>query len=446
MKRILALVLVLCGTGIVGAADWMGFRGSKGDGVSPENGLPTELKTENILWKAKLPGLGTSSPVIVGKHIFLTAYSGYGTTISKGMGKGGGGFGKGGFGKGGKGDDSGGDQKKLKLLVLCLDQVKGDIVWQKEITPKLPEMTWSGFMREHGYASHTPVSDGQALYVFFGKSGVYAFDLQGKELWRANVGSGVDKWGSAASPVLYKDLVIVNAAIESDAVVALDKTSGKEVWRIKNIATNWATPLLVETKEGKQELVMSLPGKISGYDPEKGELLWHCEGIGSAGGKGYTSSSPVAKDGIVYVIGGGGPTPTAAIAVKSGGRGDVNKSHILWRQRAGTSSASPVLVSDQLCFVAGTATCMSISDGKTKHSERLYDNRGEYVSPVVAGDAVYALTRFNGLFVFSTGEKLRKLSHLEFDGDSSVFNASPAISNGRLYVRSNSYLYCIGKK
>jgi hypothetical protein len=457
-------------TSIASADDWPGFRGNKG-GIAPDKDLPGRVTQDNVLWKTKLPGVGTSSPIVFGDKVFLTAYAGYGTTISKGFGGFGGGpkgdfgvpkgggpkggfggpkgdFGKGGFGKGGFGNGGPPDaeQKKLKLLVLCLDAVKGDVLWQKEVEPKLPENNFSGMIREHGYSSSTPITDGERLYVFFGKSGVLAFDLNGNQLWRSDVGNGIHSMGSAASPVLYKDLVIVNAAIESHSLVGLDKKTGKEVWRATGLGTSWASPVLVDTKEGDTELVLNVPGKIAGYDPQTGKELWHCTGIGNPGGMGGNSVTPVAKDGIVYVMGGGGPDPLATIAVRAGGQGDVTKSHVLWRQRVGGSYCSPILLGDYLCWVDGTLQGLAVADGKTAVKDRLYDSRGEYVSAVAAGNKVFALTRQNGLFVLDGTSKFDKLAHFEFDGDGSLFNASPAISNGRLFLRSNAFLYCLGNK
>jgi outer membrane protein assembly factor BamB len=453
------------------AADWPAFRGPNGAAWSADKDLPVQWSAENLLWNLKLPGVGASSPITYGDNVFVTSYAGYGTTLTRGMsfgpgkgkgpppgkgqpGKGKGGKGKGGFGSGGfggfGGPDTGGDQKKLKLLVLCVDAKNGQIRWKKEIEPKLPEMKFSGFLREHGYASSTPVTDGERVYVFFGKSGVFAFDFDGKQVWQADVGSGIHMWGSAASPILYKDLVIVDAAMESKALVALDKKTGQEIWRTPGIGNSWASPLLVKTKDGRDEIVLSLPGKVAGYDPDNGKELWHCEGIGRAGGFGYTCSTPVAKDGVVYVTGGGGPAPTVALAVRAGGRGDVTKTHVLWRKSTGTGIASPVITGDYLCWVAGGAYCLRTDTGETVYKERLYDGFGEYVSPVIAGDKIFALTRFDGLFVLAVpgnaGSKFEKLAHNTFEGDDSIFNASPAISNGRIYLRSNANLYCIGKK
>jgi outer membrane protein assembly factor BamB len=451
------------------AADWPGFRGPNGAASSDEKDLPVQWSKDDILWKLKLPGVGASSPIAVGDRVFVTSYTGYGMTLTKGFGagmpkgkgkfgggkggfggggpgKGKGGFGGGGFGGFGGGPDTGGDQKKLKLVLVCVDSKKGQIRWKKEIQPKLPEKPFSGMICEHGYASSTPVSDGERIYVFFGKTGVLAFDFEGKQLWQADVGSGTHMWGSAASPIVYKDLVIVAAAMESQSLIALDKKSGDQVWRTKGIGSTWASPVLVKTKEGKDELVLSLPGKVAGFDPDTGKELWHCQGVIGAGGFSYTSSTPVAKDDIVYASDKGGFGPPVAIAVRSGGRGDVNKTHVLWRKNVGAGITSPVINGDYLCFVAGAATCVRADSGESVYKKRLYDGFGEYVSPVAAGGKIYALTRFDGLFVLGGGNTFEKLAHNKFEGDNSIFNASPAISNGCIYVRSSENLYCVSKK
>lgn len=470
--RLAAAAVLVVSMGVASASDWTGFRGPKGSGASEDKGLPAELSKDNILWKVQVPGPGTSTPITHGDKIFLTCYTGYGTGITKGFkgmgggkgkgGKGGkGGFGKGGFGKGGfGGPDTGGDQKKLRLVVMCLDRKEGKTLWSKEIEPKLPEAKFSGFLREHGYASSTPVTDGENIYVFFGKSGVFAFDMQGKQLWQADVGSQTHFWGSAASPVLHKNVVIINASIESGSLVGLDKKTGKELWRVKGIGSSWSSPVLVETKDGKHEVVVSIPKKIAAYDPETGKELWHCQGIGGGGddeeqggfggfgmGGPTASSTPVTRDGIVYIMGGGGfRGGSMSVAIKAGGQGNVDKSHVLWRKSVGTGNCSPVLSGDHFCWVAGIANALSVADGSTAYQKRLYDARQEYVSAVAADSKIYSLTRFEGLFVLGGGGKFEKLGHLTFEGDDSVFNASPAVSDGRIYVRSNKYLYCLGTK
>jgi outer membrane protein assembly factor BamB len=462
------VALVVSATLYLGAAlasDWPGYRGPRGSGVSDEKDLPLPPGKDSVLWKLKLPGPGASGPIAVGDKLFVTCYTGYGTNVTGGFGKGG--FGKGGFGKGGFGKSTKPDaaelaeQKKLRLVLVCLDSKKGEIAWQQDIEPKLPENPFGGMIREHGYATSTPASDGERIYVFFGKSGVLAFGLDGKELWRADVGSGLNFFGMAASPVLTKDLVIVNASIESGALIGLDKNTGKEVWRTRKIGSSWGSPILVDTDDGKQEIVLSLPGKIAAFDPADGKELWHCKGIksdsgfggggfgggGFGGGYGGTYTSPAAQKGIVYVTGGGGPgsTPTT-LAVRAGGRGDVEETHVLWREKAGTRYTSPIVSGDYVYFVDGSVSCLHADTGKFVYKERLYESRGEYVSPVLVGDKLVVLTRFDGLFVLAAGKEFQQLASHEFTGDKSIFNACPAVANGRLYARSNQYLYCIGKK
>jgi outer membrane protein assembly factor BamB len=418
------------------AADWPAFRGSHG-GVSKEKDLPVEWTKDNFLWKTKLPGPGSSSPIVLGDKLFLTCYTGYGTGITKGFKD------KGVFGF----SDAGGDQKKLRLHLLCVDRKTGKITWNKEIEPKLPEFPFKGFIREHGYASSTPVTDGKNVYVFFGKTGVLAFDLDGKQLWQTSVGDKTDEWGSASSPILFGNKVIVNASIESNSLVALDQKTGDKVWSVKINGKCWGSPVMVKTADGKHEVVLSLPGQVVGFDPEKGTELWQCEGIqGGVFGQAYTMSTPVVRRGIIYVVGGGGPVPKKSLAIKPGGRGNVTKTHVLWQQKAGTGIPSPVLDGDYVVFVDGNAVALNTADGKVAANERLYTSGGEYCSPILAGDKIFVLTRFDGVYVTSFDGKFHKLAHNTFDGDDSIFNSSPAISDGRMYIRSNAYLYCIGNK
>ncbi len=417
-------------------ADWPGFRGSRG-GVADDGDLPVKWDDGNFLWKTKLPGAGASSPITYGDKIFVTCYSGYGTKLAAGMGGG-----KGGKGGGGAGS---GDMKALRYHLLCIDRAKGEVVWKKDIEPKLPEANFGSFTNQHGYASSTPVTDGERVYVFFGKTGVAAFTLAGEKLWHESVGTATDNWGTAASPIVTDGVVIVNAAIESESLVGLDAKSGKEKWRVKGIAKCWTTPLLVETKDGKNEVVMSLPGKVVAYEPKTGAELWRCNTAG-AGGGGYTSSTPVARDGVVYVVTGGKKGESSSVAVKVGGRGDITDSHVLWKKGMGTGIASPVLAGDQLCWVAGLATVLKTNDGSIVTNERLYTGGQEYVSTVSAGGKIFALTRTSGLYVLAGDGKFQELAHNEFKGDDSLFNASPAVSDGKMYIRSNEYLYAIGKK
>ncbi len=189
----LAFALVALGSGAVGhAADWSRFRGPNGSAVSDARGVPTDWSdSTKLAWKTALPGPGSSSPIVVGDRVFLTCYSGYGT--SRG---------------------AAGDVKKLQRHLICVSLKDGKILWDKAVASKQSEDRFDGFIQDHGYATSTPVSDGEQVFVFFGKSGVLAFDLDGKELWQTSVGtgSGMNGWGSGSSPILYRNNVIVNAA------------------------------------------------------------------------------------------------------------------------------------------------------------------------------------------------------------------------------------------
>ena len=244
------------------ASDWPRFHGPDGSGISPDT-QPVPLKwseTENLKWKCKLPGPGSSSPIVVGQRVFVTCWTGYGVD-----------------------PENVGDQKNLRRHLICLDRDSGNVLWDKSVEPVLPEDPFSGMFTQHGYASHTPVSDGQRVYVFFGKTGVLAFDLDGNKLWQTSVGtgSGPHDWGTASSPILYKNLVIVTASAESKSLVALNKETGKEVWRRDDpgFSGTWGTPILVDCGKGRTDLVIAVPFKIWAFNPDDGKPRWQCDGL-----------------------------------------------------------------------------------------------------------------------------------------------------------------------
>jgi len=392
------------------ADDWPQFRGPQGQGVSLEKNLPTEwAPDENIAWKTALPGYGASSPIALGDKLYVTCYSGYGT------------------------DGDSGDMEDLRLHVVCIDSTNGQVAWDAQVQPRLPE---SARVRDHGYAGPTPATDGEFLYVFFGKTGVLKFDLQGNQLWQTFVGDGLNGWGCGTSPVLYENLVIVNASVESRSLVALDKETGAEVWRAPGMRSSWNTPHLVALPDGGHELVVSVKDYILGFDPATGEQLWSCDGI-----QDYVCPSVVSHDGVAYAIGG---RSSRAIAVRAGGRGDVTETHKLWEARAGANVASPVVHDGHLYWISDrnqVAYCVRLSDGEVVYSERIRSQ--PYASAVVGDDKVYVVTRSGGTYVLAAKPEFEQLAYNELD-DSSTFNASPVIADGKLFVRSNKYLYCIG--
>ncbi len=393
------------------AAEWLQFRGPGGQGTTSEKNLPLSWSdTENVAWKTELPGFGSSSPIALGDSLYVTCYSGYGLDRQ----------------------DSG-DLDDLMLHVVCLSD-QGKITWDKQIQPSQPE---SERVRDHGYAAQTPVTDGEHLYVFFGKTGVFKLDLQGNQLWQAGVGEDTDGWGSGTSPVLYKNLVIVNASVESGSLVAIDKGNGKEVWRTGGMKASWNTPHLVNTADGKQELIVSVKNSILAFDPETGQELWNCDGI-----QDYVCPSVVSLDGIVYVIGG---RQSRAIAIRTGGRGDVTDSHRLWEARAGANVCSPVIHDGHLYWVSDrnkVAYCVRLTDGEVVYAEKFPAQ--PYASALVGDGKLYIVTRNGGTYVLTARPQFQQLAHNEL-GDRSTFNASPIVANGKLFLRSDRFLYCIGQ-
>lgn len=401
----------------VRAADWPQFRGPDGQGISLETKAPPTKwsSSENIAWKAALPGPGASSPMVAKGRVFVTCYTGYGI------------------------EPNSGEQHDLRRHLLCFDRKSGQIVWSKQFEPKLPEHKYQGEGSYHGYSASTPVTDGQRLYVFFGKSGVYCFDLDGSEIWHVSVGEGTHGWGSGTSPVLFGNLLIINASVESGSLVALDKLTGQEVWRAGGIRSSWNTPLLVPIDKPK-ELVVSIEGRLLGFDPTSGGALWNADGIHR-----YVCPSVVAHDDVVYAIGGG----HTSLAVRIGGRGDVTQSQTLWRKEKGSNVSSPVYHDGHLYWAhdsGGFICCQNAADGETVYQERVEPRPDRFWSSgVLAGGNLYFVSQHKGTYVVAAKPTFELVAHNIFADDDSRTNASPAISDGQLFLRTDRNLYCIGK-
>lgn len=396
------------------AADWTGFRGPRSSGVSDEKNLPLKWSdNKNIAWKTDLPGPGSSSPIVLGDQVFVTCYTGYGI------------------------EGQAGDQSDLRRHLLCIDRKSGKLLWDKQVAAVLPETQYGGYVALHGYASSTPATDGERVYVFFGKSGVLAF-LEGKQLWKTSVGTGTHGWGSGASPLLYKNLVIVNANVESNTLIALDKSNGKEVWKVEGIINSWATPVLIDREDGKQAVVMNLPNLVIAYDPDTGKVLWQCDGIDD-----YVCPSVVGKDGFVWAIGGRDNT---ALGIKASGMGNITANNLLWNQGVGSNVTSPAVFEDHLYWVndRGMAYCVKAKTGERVYAERVGRGSGVYASVVIADGKIYVVTQKGGVFVLAAQPKFTELAHNTLSDDS-TFNGSLAISQGQLFLRSDKRLYCIGK-
>lgn len=412
-SAVLALACLLS-PNVIAAGDWPRFRGPNGSAVSDDRNTPVEWSpSENIVWRTQLPGPGTSSPITTGGKVFLTCFTG--------------------------------DSDKLERILVCVDERDGKTLWQKGVKGVKGEDRPNRMLDGHGYASSTPATDGERVFVLFGKAGVLAFDLEGNELWRMSVGTGSARmgFGSGASPIVYKNLVIVNAAAESTTIYAFDGKTGDEVWKSQADSLDgcWGTPLLVDVPGGKTEMAISVPYEIWGFDPESGNFLWFCNGVNT----NALCTSLVAQDGIVYSVA-GGPGPSGSAAVRAGGRDDVSKTHLLWTNSTGTYVPSPVLVGDYLYWVNddGIAFCVNRQTGKMEYRQRLPEAGKLYASVVAAGEKLYAVTRDRGTFVLAAKPEYQLLAHNRLDPDAGICNAAPAVSNNRLLLRSNKYLYCIG--
>lgn len=394
---------------------WPRFRGPGGMGVSEATGLPlTWAEGDGIAWKTPLPGAGASSPIVHGGHIYLTCYTGYMVP-----------------------GESEGRLEDLRRVLLCLSAEDGTVLWQQAVPAKLPE---ESRIRDHGYAASTPVADSDGVYVFHGKSGVFAYDHAGNPRWQADVGTGTNGWGTAASPVIHGELLLVNASVESESLVALDRRTGEGKWRTDGIKESWNTPLVVTAASGAPEIVVAALGKVLGIDPSSGGVLWSCD----TDITWYMVPSAVAADGNVYFL--GGRSGTRSLAVRAGGRGDVTQSHRLWTSTQGSNVSSPVYHGGRLYYAQdtrGTAHCLQADSGEVLYEETLPRAGQFYASALLADGRLYYLDRSGRTFVVAAKPGFELLSVNELR-DGSMFNASPVVMGRQLLLRSDKFLYCIG--
>lgn len=398
------------------AGEWPAFRGPTGQGLAKGERPSVEWSsTSGIAWQATLPGPGASGPVVSSGRVFITCYSGY---FVPGM--------------------TGGSTASLKRHLLCLDASSGKMLWEQVVPARLPE---EEKIRDHGYAASTPLVDGKFVYAFFGKSGVSAFSLDGTRAWQADVGSGTSGWGSAASPVAVGDSVVVNASVESGSIIALDRATGKEKWRAGGIKESWNTPVIVPDGAGGSHLVVAIAGKVLGLDPGTGKTVWSC----ATDIRWYMVPSVVHENGLLCCI--GGRSGTAALGLKTGGTGDITVDGRLWTGQKGSNVSSPILHEGHLYWMndqQGIAYCAKASTGEIVYEERISGAGQVYASPVLAGGNIYYLSRTGKTFVVSAEPKFRLVASNSLQ-DGGGFNGSPAVADGQLFIRSDKYLYCIGK-
>jgi outer membrane protein assembly factor BamB len=409
------LVLLLACAGPAAADNWPAWRGPHGDGHCAEKDLPLKWSTtQHVRWKARLPEGGNSTPVVWGDRVFLTQPL---------------------------------DRKGHRRAVLCFRRGDGDLLWQKETAYPEDETTHD----TNPYCSASPVTDGERVIASLGSAGLVCYDFAGKELWRHDTGRMDHIWGNASSPVLYGDLAILWCGPgERQRLLAVDRRTGKTVWerpepggargKAGDPATwvgSWSTPVVARVA-GQDELLLSVPHKVKGFDPKTGAELWHCDGLGP-----LVYASPVCStDGIVVALSGFyGP----ALAVRAGGKGDVTRTHRLWlqRQRNPQRIGSGVIVGKHFYLLSepGLAQCFELATGKELWDrKRLGD--GSWSSLVAAGDRLYVTSLAGECFVLAAAPRFELLAQNTV-GERVL--SSLAVADGELFVRSYRHLWCIGR-
>jgi outer membrane protein assembly factor BamB len=429
--------------GSAAADQWPQWRGPLANGVASAGDPPIEWsETKNLRWKSAIPGRGTSTPVIWGDQLFILAAqpkAGAAPAAPKPAnpepplrsgGGGGGGFG---IEK---------PQQEFEFFVHCFDRQTGKIQWTRTVATEIPH---EGHHRDHGFASASPVTDGQHVYSYFGSRGLYCHDLQGNLKWKKRFGqmSTRNSFGEGSSPGLHGNTLVVLWDHEGDDfVVALDKQTGNELWRQKrDEATGWTTPLFLKRGEGT-EVVLSATGKIRSYDLADGKLRWECAGMTA-----NAIPTPVAGDDLVYCI--SGFRGSALLAIKRGQSGDLTGTEaIAWSHKKNTPYVpSPLLYENNLYFFSVNSAMLSCLNAKTGRPhyevERLPEISGVYASPVGAAGRVYVAGRDGKCAVLKAGPKFEVLAQNTL---ADKFDASPAVIGNDLYLRGHQNLYCIGKE
>ncbi len=407
---------------------WPAWRGPNRTGSAPAGNPPIEWSEEkNVRWKKAVPGLGLSSPIVWGDRLFLTTAVPTGERVENPPAP-------------VRGDGVVPDEV-LSYEVHALNRKDGSTVWERSVLTEAPH---EGHHPDGAWASGSPVTDGEVLIAFFGSRGLYAFDLDGKELWNRDFGDMRTRlgFGEGSSPALHGDRVFVIWDHEDDSfIVALDKNSGEEIWRReRDEITAWTTPLVVE-HGGRTQVVTSATNRVRSYDAETGEPIWQATGMTL-----NAIPSPVFSDGVVYLTSGFRGSKMMAVRL-DGAAGDITGTdQVVWSVDRDTPYVpSPLLHDGVIYFTKVNRGILSAYDAVT--GEALYSNqrlgavRNIYASPVAVGDRVYFASRDGEFLVARAGPTFKVLAESELDDR---FDASPAIVGDEIYLRGRSHLYCIG--
>lgn len=426
------------GKGAGNESNWPQWRGPDSQGISRDQGLPTTWgEGKNIVWKTALPGHGFSQPVIWGKRIFLTADIEGGPAPAdhkppkRVIG-----------GKEFTHPEWSGADKLHTFKTLCLDRDSGKILWE--------QVSYEGKVYDYrhkrgNYAAPSPVTDGKYVYTYFGSEGLYCYDFKGKLIWKKSLGNiGTVGMGVGTSPVLYNNLLIIQADQEFDGkdsfIVAVDKKSGQEVWKTpRPVQTSWTTPVLVKTEQ-RIELVTSGNEWLIAYDPATGKEHWRATGL-----KSHAIATPLVGHGLV-IFSSGYPSK-AIVAVRPGGSGNLDGTdRIVWKYNKGTAYVpSPILYGDHVYLMsdAGIMTCLNAKTGEVVYEGgRVPVATKFYGASPVAFDGKILLTGDDGdTFVIKAGPKHEVLGTNSLGEPT---RTSIAIAGGKLFLRGEKHLYCIG--
>lgn len=427
-----------------GKGNWPSFRGNEASGTAEGQNLPDSWngKTgENILWRTAIPGLAHSSPVVWGKRIFVTSAvsSDPKATFRPGL-----------YGDG----DASKDRSQHRWMIYALDKRSGKVLWERVAHEGEP------VEKRHiksTYANSTPATDGRIVVAWFGSQGVHAYDVNGRFLWKVDLGrldlGAYDiptfEWGSASSPIIWNGLVILQCDTQTDSfLLALDAATGKTAWKTdRDEIPSWGTPTVATTAAGP-ELVANASNYIRGYDPRNGKELWR---LGRS--SKITAPTPIFADGVFVVASGRGPERPIFV-VRPDARGDLTlpegkttSDAVLW-SRTGRGSYMPTpLVYNGILYVLannGLFDAYNLKTGEEIYRQRLpLIGSGYSASPVAADGKIYLANEDGEVLVIAAGPKF---SHLGTNSMGELLMATPALSDGAMYVRSSGSLFAVGRK
>ncbi|MBC8165162.1 MAG: PQQ-binding-like beta-propeller repeat protein [Bryobacteraceae bacterium] len=426
-------LFLFCSASLFGEVkgDWPRWRGPFDNGVARGDAPLTWSDTENISWKIKVPGKGNSSPVIWEDKIFVTSAVRLGAAPAAAAPP------RRGFGQG-----ESGEQPEHQLTLLCYDRNSGKLLWERVAKTVKPS---EGYHQRYGsFASNSPVTDGKRVYAFFGSNGAYAYDLNGKQLWSWESGVKMrmrNAFGEGVAPTLHEDtlLLLFDHEGDDDFLQALDAVTGKPKWRTKRSeVSNWAAPLVIE-RAGSKQVIVSAPTKVLAYDIKDGSAIWEVSGLGL-----NTIPAPVHSDGTLIVM--SGFREPNLLAIKLGRKGDLTGTDsIVWTTTRGTSyTPSPVLHEGKLYMLtdSGMLSCLDAVTGKPWYERtRLPKPYNFKSSPVLVKDRLYLSSEDSDVIVVKAGEQFEVLATNTLADQS--FIATPAVSGGSLYLRSETHLFCI---